>query len=276
MESLSQSSRVSQAFAQAKAEGRSLLIGYLPAGFPTGEQSIELMIAMIDHGVDLVEVGLPYSDPLMDGPVIQEAVDLALNGGATTDTVIEVVKAVSDHGGTAVVMSYWNPIERYGVDKFANELMKNGGSGLITPDLTIEEAGPWIAAATEHHIDPIFLVAPSSTDARIAAIAAHTRGFIYAASIMGVTGAREQVSSMAPELVQRVRAQTDLPVAVGLGVSTGAQAADISRYADGVIVGSAFVRAAQSGGVEAVAELAAELAQGVRGNASQGLASQIK
>ncbi len=241
-----------------------MLIGYLPAGYPTIEKSIGLVLAMIDHGVDLIEVGLPYSDPLMDGPVIQDAVSVALSGGATTDSVLEVVGAITDHGGSSVVMSYWNPIERYGVTRFTENMVARGGSGLITPDLTIEEAGPWITAATEFHLDPIFLVAPSSTDSRISAIAQQTRGFIYAASTMGVTGTRDQVSSMAPQLVERVRQLTELPVAVGLGVSSGAQAAAISQYADGVIVGSAFVRAALAGGVAAVGELAAELAQGVR------------
>lgn len=219
---------------------------------------------MIDNGVDLVEVGLPYSDPLMDGPVIQDAVSVALEQGATTDSVLDVVQAVSAHGGLPVVMSYWNPIEQYGVDRFAQRLSECGGTGLITPDLTIEEAGPWLDAARQFGIDPIFLVAPSSSEARIGAVTANTQGFVYAASTMGVTGARDQVSSMAPELVSRVKGITQLPVAVGLGVSNAVQAAAISQYADGVIVGSAFVRAANSGGVEAVAELARDLAQGVR------------
>ena len=259
-------SRISAAFATAKSENRALLIGYLPAGFPSVETSIELMTTMIDNGVDLIEVGLPYSDPLMDGPVIQEAVNMALVGGATPESVLDVVKAVSDHGGLPVVMSYWNPIEQYGVDAFAEKLSRNGGGGVITPDLTIEEAGPWLMATTRNAIDPIFLVAPSSTDERIAAVTSLTGGFVYAASTMGVTGARDEVSSMAPALVERVRAHTDLPIAVGLGVSNGIQAAEIARYADGVIVGSAFVRAALAGGVGAVAELAADLARGVRGH----------
>lgn len=270
MTTTSHSSRISAAFSQAKSENRALLIGYLPAGFPTVDQSIELLTTMIDNGVDLVEVGLPYSDPLMDGPVIQDAVSSALAGGATTDSVLDVVHAVSASGALAVVMSYWNPIEQYGVERFAQRLSECGGSGLITPDLTIEEARPWVTAAEAWDIDPIFLVAPSSSDARISAVTAQTRGFVYAASTMGVTGARDQVSSMAPDLVGRVRELTSLPVAVGLGVSSGSQAAAISRYADGVIVGSAFVRAANAGGSAAVAELAHELAQGVRGAASEG------
>jgi tryptophan synthase alpha chain len=258
-----------QVFAETRAEGRAALIGYLPAGFPTPAESVRLITDMVAAGVDIVEVGLPYSDPLMDGPDIQAAVDTALRAGTTTDVVLETVEQVSAAGATAVVMSYWNPIERYGVERFASRLAQAGGHGVITPDLTPEEAGPWIAATSAHQLDRIFLVAPSSTDARITAVCSVTSGFLYAASTMGVTGARTQVSSAAPELVRRARGLTDLPIAVGLGVSTGEQAREVAGYADGVIVGSAFVRrilqapdhqAARSG----VSELAAELALGVR------------
>lgn len=255
---------ISEAFSQAKSEGRALLIGYLPAGFPTLAESIELVQAMCDGGVDLIEVGLPYSDPFMDGPVIQQAVDQALTNGATPESVLTVVKAVADRGIVPVVMSYWNPIEQFGVENFVRELQQAGGVGVITPDLTIEEGKPWIAAAAAHDVDPIFLVAPSSTNERITQICHETKGFVYAASTMGVTGARDQVSNMAPALVARVRECTDLPIAVGLGVSNGAQAAEIAKYADGVIVGSAFVKAANAGGAQAVVELAQELAKGVR------------
>lgn len=252
------------AFVQAKSEGRALLIGYLPAGFPTLADSIELVKAMCEGGVDLIEVGLPYSDPLMDGPVIQQAVDQALMNGATPESVLTVVSAVAELGVVPVVMTYWNPIEQFGVENFARELQQAGGVGVITPDLTIEEGKPWIAAALAHDVDPIFLVAPSSTNVRIDKICRQTKGFVYAASTMGITGARDQVSNMAPELVARVRQCTDLPIAVGLGVSNGVQAAEIATYADGVIVGSAFVKAANTGGARAVAELARELAKGVR------------
>jgi tryptophan synthase alpha chain len=255
---------IGSVFAQAKSENRALLIGYLPAGFPTLGESVALVEAMYDGGVDLIEVGLPYSDPLMDGPVIQQAVDQALSNGATPQSVLTVVKAVSELGVVPVVMSYWNPIEQFGIEAFAYELRQAGGAGVITPDLTIEEGQPWIAAAGSQELAPIFLVAPSSTNERISRIAQVTQGFVYAASTMGVTGARDRVSNMAPQLVARVRASTDLPIAVGLGVSNGAQAAEIAKYADGVIVGSAFVKAANAGGVAAVRELAMELAGGVR------------
>jgi tryptophan synthase alpha chain len=245
------------------AEGRSSLIGYLPAGFPTVEGSTSLLKAMVDGGCDLVEVGVPYSDPVMDGPTIQAAADQALANGFRLRHVFEVVEAVSAAGGKAVVMSYWNPIYHYGVDRFSRDLAAAGGLGIITPDLVPDEAAEWMAASQEHGLDRIFLVAPSSTEERIAMTAAASSGFLYATSVMGVTGARDVVSNAAPELVARVRAHTDLPIGVGLGVKSGAQAAELAAVADAVIVGSAFVTRAADG-ESGVAELAKELAEGVR------------
>ena len=245
------------------AEGRSSLIGYLPAGFPTVEGSKSLLKAMIDGGCDLVEVGVPYSDPVMDGPTIQAAADQALANGFRLRHVFEVVEAVSAAGGKAVVMSYWNPIYHYGVDKFARDLAAAGGLGIITPDLVPDEAAEWMEASQAHGLDRIFLVAPSSTEERIAMTAAASSGFLYATSVMGVTGARDVVGSAAPELVARVRAHTDLPIGVGLGVKSGAQAAELAGFADAVIVGSAFVTRSAEGD-SGVAGLAKELADGVR------------
>lgn len=260
---------LSEAFTAAAAENRAALVGYLPAGFPTPELSARLIHDMVEAGVDVVEVGLPYSDPLMDGPDIQAAVDMALRAGTTPDVVLDVVASVAPAGAATVVMSYWNPIERYGVERFATRLADAGGVGVITPDLTPEEAGPWIAATDAAGIDRVFLVAPSSTDVRIATVAGVTSGFLYAASIMGVTGARAQVSSAAPGLVARARQLTTLPIAVGLGVSTGEQAHDVAAYADGVIVGSALVRAILRASSDEqartdVRRLVEELAAGVR------------
>jgi tryptophan synthase alpha chain len=261
--------RLADAFARARSEDRAALIGYLPAGFPTAAESVALFRAMVDGGVDIVEVGLPYSDPLMDGPAIQAAVDIALTQGTTTDVVLDIVGQVAQTGAATLVMSYWNPIERYGVERFSERMAAAGGTGVITPDLTPEEAGPWIAATTAHGIDRVFLVAPSSTDARIATVCSVTSGFVYAASTMGVTGARTQVSSAAPLLVERTRRLTSLPISVGLGVSTGDQAHDLAAYADGVIVGSAFVKRIldapdHGAALDAVSELARELSAGVR------------
>lgn len=258
------SSRLAPLFDACRAERRAALIGYLPAGYPTVERSTELFAAMAKSGCDVVEVGVPYSDPVIDGPTIQAAADTALRAGVRLRDVFTVVESVVKAGGRAVVMTYWNPVHRYGVDGFARDLAAAGGLGVITPDLVPDEAEPWLAAADSHHLDRIFLVAPSSTEQRIASTAQATRGFLYAASTMGVTGARDAVSSAAPELVRRVRSHApDLPVGVGLGVRNGAQAAEVAGFADAVIVGSAFVTCAAES-TEAVRALATELATGVR------------
>jgi len=261
--------RLDDVFSTLRREGRAALIGYLPAGFPTVDGSIEAMTAMVEAGCDIIEVGLPYSDPTMDGPTIQQAADAALAAGITPPDVLRVVEAVAATGAAVLVMSYWNPVERYGVGRFVRDLTKAGGSGVITPDLIPDEADAWLAVAREADLSTVFLVAPSSTDARLAMTVDHCRGFVYAASTMGVTGARAQVGPAARTLVGRVRAVSDIPVAVGLGVSTGAQAAEVAAYADGVIVGSAFVRAlldaaTPAEGVQRLRALTSELADGVR------------
>lgn len=249
--------------AQAFSKGRPALIGYLPAGYPTVQGAKEAIVAMIDAGVDLVEVGLPYSDPVMDGPVIQRATETALANGVRTRDVLETVAAVADLGTPVVVMTYWNPVERYGVNAFARDLAAAGGAGLITPDLIPDEAGEWLAASDEHKLDRVFLVSPSSTDDRIAMTASHCRGFIYATAVMGVTGARDQTSLAAPQLVARVKMATELPVCVGLGVRSGDQAREVGKYADGVIVGSALVSALGEHGIAGVGRLTRELLSGL-------------
>jgi tryptophan synthase alpha chain len=255
--------RLDELFARTRAEGRAALVGYLPVGYPSYEESVAAMVAMVEGGVDMVEVGVPYTDPGMDGPVIQVAVDAALRAGSRVAHVFEAIRAVSEHA-PAVVMGYWNPIEKLTPKVFAQRLSEAGGSGAITPDLIPEEAAPWLEAAREHDLDPVFLVAPSSSDERLEVVGRTNRGFVYAASTMGVTGTRDVVSNRAEELVGRMREHTDLPIGVGLGVSNGAQAAEVARYADAVIVGSAFVRALGDGGVDAVRRLAGDLAEGVR------------
>jgi tryptophan synthase alpha chain len=232
---------------------------------------------MVEAGCDIIEIGLPYTDPLMDGPTIQDAVHRAIVGGIRVPDVFHTVEAVAETGVPTLVMTYWNPVDHYGVEAFARDLKSAGGAGLITPDLTPEEAGPWLAAADEHDLDRIFLVALSSTDERIAKITQVCRGFVYAASLMGVTGARSAVDSGASLLVERTRkviAQrgpdaAGLPIGLGLGVGTGDQAAEVAGFADGVIVGSAFIRRlldapSEEAGIASVRELAAELAEGVR------------
>jgi tryptophan synthase alpha chain len=258
-------SRLRPLFDTCRAERRAALIGYLPAGYPTVARSTELVAAMTDAGCDLIEVGVPYSDPVMDGPTIQVAAETALRAGVRLRDVFTVVESVAREGGRAVVMTYWNPVFRYGVDAFARDLAAAGGLGMITPDLVPDEAGAWLAAADEYDLDRIFLVAPSSTDARLASTACATRGFLYAASTMGVTGARDVVSAAASSLVARARTHApELPVGVGLGVRNGSQAAQVATFADAVIVGSAFVAAAQES-LDAVAALARDLAAGCAG-----------
>ncbi|MGH3457384.1 tryptophan synthase subunit alpha [Aeromicrobium sp.] len=261
-------SKLDELFERTRGEDRAALVGYLPAGFPDLKTSIAAIEAMVDGGVDLVEVGLPYSDPVMDGPVIQAAADRALAGGTRTTDVLDVVRASAATGAPTVVMTYWNPVERYGVDRFSGDLVAAGGAGLITPDLIPDEGQEWIDASNKHGLDRIFLVAPSSTDDRLAMTAEASSGFVYATSVMGVTGQREQSSSLAPTLVERLRNVTDKPVGVGLGVSNGSQAHEVAQYADAVIVGSALVRELQetddlASGIEAVRRLAGELRQGV-------------
>jgi tryptophan synthase alpha chain len=260
------SSQLAERIGAAKAEGRAALVAYLPVGYPDVDASIAAMVAAVEGGADVVEVGVPYSDPGMDGPVIQQAVDVAVRAGVGMPDVLRAVQAVAGAGAVPVVMSYWNPVERYGVERFARDLAAAGGAGAITPDLIPEEAQPWLAAAGDADLDRVFLVAPSSTDARLASTTAACRGFVYAASTMGVTGTRATVSDAAATLVARTRAVApDLAVCVGLGVSSAEQAAEVGAFADGVIVGSAYVRPLLDGrGADGVRALSVELAEGVR------------
>ncbi len=254
--------RLGPVFEACRRAERAALIGYLPTGYPDVPTSIEAMVAL--GGIcDIVEVGVPYSDPGMDGHVIAAATEAALQGGVRVRDTLAAVEAITAAGGNAVVMTYWNLVLHYGVDAFARDLAAAGGQGMITPDLIPDEAEDWMAASERHDLDRIFLVAPSSTPERLARTVEASRGFVYAASTMGVTGARDAVSSAAPDLVRRVREVSDIPVGVGLGVRSREQAAEIASYADGVIVGSALV-SALADGIGAVRTLTENLAAGVR------------
>ncbi len=258
-------SSLRSSFEAARSRNSALLVGYLPAGFPSVDGCIAAAVAMVEAGVDVIEIGLPYSDPVMDGPVIQEAVEHALQAGVRIADVFATVAAVAKTGAPTLVMTYWNPVERYGVERFAQDLAAAGGAGVITPDLTPEESGAWTTAAQTAGLETVFLVAPSSPEDRIDKVAEVTTGFIYAASTMGVTGARASVGVKAHELVDRIRARSTSPVAVGLGVSAPDQAREVAAYADGVIVGSAFIRLLidaedEAAGTQAVADLAGQLA----------------
>jgi len=261
---------LSATLAKAKAENRAALIAYLPAGFPTVDGAIAAVKEVVAGGADVVEVGLPHSDPVLDGPVIQTADDIALRGGVRIADVMRTVREAHEATGAPIlVMTYWNPIDRYGVERFTAELAEAGGAGCILPDLPVQESALWREHAERHGLATVFVVAPSSKDERLATITAAGSGFVYAASLMGVTGTRASVGEQAQNLVERTRATTSLPVCVGLGVSNAAQAAEVAGFADGVIVGSAFVKGMldapdEEAGLAAVRALASDLAEGVR------------
>ncbi|MBF1681014.1 MAG: tryptophan synthase subunit alpha [Rothia sp.] len=247
--------------AECEKQGRAALIGYLPVGFPTLDESIDAAIALGNNGADIIELGVPYSDPVMDGPVIQKATGVALENGFKLPQLFEAVRRITEAtDAVVVVMTYWNPVLAYGVKNFARDLAAAGGAGMITPDLVPDEASAWFEASDEYGLDRIFLAALSSSPERLATIAKASSGFVYAVSVMGVTGARTSVSEAARTLVADIKAAGASRACVGLGVSTRAHVEEIGEYADGVIVGTALVKALASGGVEAVAKLTRELA----------------
>jgi tryptophan synthase alpha chain len=228
------------------------LIGYFPAGYPTVAESVEACVAMCESGVDVLELGVPYSDPVMDGLVIQVATEQALANGFKLNQFFAMVKEITSRVDTPVlVMSYWNPIMQYGVERFAMDLKAAGGAGLITPDLIPDEATEWIALSEELELDRVFLATPSSSPERLAQVSRLSRGFIYAVSTMGITGAREDLDAKAKAVVEGVhKTATSVPVCVGIGISTAEQVAEVNSYADGAIVGSVFIKAYRDGGIE--------------------------
>jgi len=261
--------QLAERLAQLKSENRAAFIAYLPAGFPTVEKSKSAIEVLVKNGVDIVEIGFPYSDPIMDGPIIQEAADIALANGTGASEVLEILGFTTNLKVPAVVMTYWNPIEQYGISKFADAIKSANGSGVITPDLSLEEANPWIRESDRAGINNIFVAAPSSVPERLSQVASACSGFVYAASLMGVTGTRTSVSSSARDLVSRIRESVQTPVCVGLGVSTPEQAKEVASYADGVIVGSALIKVLLENsdfekGLEELATLTKSLAEGIR------------
>lgn len=262
-------SQISQTLDSVAGQNRAALIGYLPVGYPSVPESLEAMETLLDAGVDMVEIGVPYSDPVLDGPTIQIAVEAALRAGVRIADSLDAVRVLASHGSPPIVMSYANPLFQYGFERYAKDFAAAGGAGIITPDLTPDAAGPWPAAARGAGLDQIYLVAPSTTNERLALTVAATSGFVYAASLMGVTGERATVGEHAEALVARTRAAGAQHVCVGLGVSTGDQAHDVARYADGVIVGSALVRCLvdhdnKADRLAALRDKATELTEGVR------------
>lgn len=253
-------SKTAAAIEAARSQGRAAFIGYLPAGYPDKEASIAAAIELARNGADVIEIGVPYSDPVMDGPVIQQATTEVLARGFRLPEVFEIVAAVVEATDAAVlVMTYYNLIDRMGADEFARRLAEAGGAGAITPDLIPEEAQEWMAASEAHGLDRVFLTAPTSSPERVAQIVSASRGFVYGVSVMGVTGARSAVSDAAERVVAAAKHAGAERVCVGLGVSTRAHVEEIGRYADGVIVGTALVAALRDGGPQAVGQLTAEL-----------------
>lgn len=256
-------SRVEELIAERKAAGSGALVGYLPVGFPDLRTSIDAAVALVENGVDIIELGLPYSDPVMDGPVIQKATQAALADGFKLGHGFEAVAAITARVSAPILlMTYWNPVLQYGVDRFADDLVAAGGAGLITPDLVADEASDWLTASDRTGLDRVFLAAPSSTDVRLRQAVEKSRGFVYAVSTMGITGARADVDQAARALVTRLRDAGATSACVGVGISTGEQVREVLGYADGAIVGSALVSALADGGVPAVARAAAALAAG--------------
>ena len=258
-----QQSRVAEAIRAAGEERKGALIGYLPVGFPDLDTSVEAAIAMARSGADVLELGLPYSDPVMDGVVIQEATQAALAGGFRVRHVIEAVRRVSEAVDTPVlVMTYWNPVMQYGVERFARELAEAGGAGLITPDITPDAAAEWIEVSERFGLDRIFLAAPSSSDERLKLVVEAATGFVYTVSTMGITGERRELDAAARSLTARLREQGPVIACVGIGLSTAEQVSAALDYADGAIVGTAFVRALRDGGVTGLAEAVRTVAAG--------------
>jgi tryptophan synthase alpha chain len=233
-------------------KGESALIGYFPAGYPSVEASVEACVAMCESGIDILELGIPYSDPVMDGLVIQVATEEALTNGFKLSMFFDLLKEITSRVSTPVlVMSYWNPIMQYGVERFARDLKAAGGAGLITPDLIPDEAADWLNISDELELDRVFMATPSSSQARLDQVARLSRGFIYAVSTMGITGAREDLDAKARGVVSGVKSTaTRVPVCVGIGISTAEQVSEVNSYADGAIVGSVFIKAYRDGGVE--------------------------
>jgi len=238
-----------------RAAGRKLLVPYVTGGVEGWQEAIRAAVAA---GADAIEIGIPFSDPVMDGPVIQEASQLALEAGATPESILAAVPGL-DVQVPLAVMTYYNLAFRAGHERFARSLAAAGVAGCILPDLPLEEAGPWCEAADAAGVETILLAAPTAPDERLPRICARSRGFVYAVGLLGVTGERTALAASAITMARRLKAVTDLPVLVGVGVSNAAQAAEAVKVADGVIQGASVVRRLLDGGPDAVGAYVAEV-----------------
>ena len=234
--------RIADVFANLKQQGKKGLIPFITAGDPDLATTEQLLIALSKAGATLIELGVPFSDPMADGPVIQRASERALKHSFGVQDILDTAGRARKQIDTPIILfSYYNPLLQFGLQRLAQAVSEAGVDGVLVTDLTPEESGEFEATLREHDLDMIFLVAPTSTDERLRLVAEHASGFIYAVSRAGVTGTREKVSVEAEKLVNRVRQFSSLPVAVGFGISNAAQVADVHRYADAVVVGSAIV-----------------------------------
>lgn len=262
-------SRVAAAIDAAHAQGRGAFVGYLPLGYPDLRTSIDAAVTLAQSGADVLELGPPYSDPVMDGTVIQEATQEALARGFRMRDTFTAVREITRRVDVPVlVMTYWNPVMQYGVDRYADDLRGAGGAGLITPDITPDAAPEWIAASERTGLDRVFLAAPTSTDERLELIVRQSTGFVYTVSTMGITGERAELDAAARTLVARLREHGAAHACVGIGISNAAQVAGVLEYADGAIVGTALVRALREGGLDALARTARALAAGTSRSAN--------
>ncbi len=258
--------RLESRLRDARARGHKLLVPYVTGGLPGWERAVEACAAA---GADAIEVGIPFSDPVIDGPTIQEASGRALAAGATPQGIVGAMAAVETGGVPLVVMTYYHLVHRYGHERFARTLAEAGVAGAIVPDLPVEEVGPWARAADAAGVETVLLAAPTGSDERLARICARSRGWVYGVGLLGVTGERAELARSALAIAARLKALTDLPVLVGIGVSNAGQAAEVAAVADGVIVGSALVRRLlDGGGPEAAGAFVAELRAGLDGVAS--------
>jgi tryptophan synthase alpha chain len=258
--------RLTERFTALKERGEKALIVYVTVGDPSPERTVEIALALDRAGVDVIELGIPFSDPLADGPSIQSASFRALQNGVNVPRVLEAVRAIRKQSDIPLVLfTYYNPVFRYGVERFARDASESGADGGLLVDLTPEEAEEWLTAARAHSLDTIFLLAPTSTVERIGVVASLSTGFIYCVSRTGVTGTRDDVPPDVLEMVQRVRAQSSLPISVGFGISRPEHVRSVGAYADGVVVGSAMVNLiAEQGDSPGVVEAAQSFAESLK------------
>ena len=266
-ETVASTSRIADAFARMKADGRTAIMPFHTGGFPTLPLSRAIIRALVDAGADLVEIGVPFSDPLADGVAVQGTGQVALDNGTTPADCIQLVRDLRSDGVTVplLLMGYYNPILRYGIERWVTDCAAAGVDGFIVPDLPAEESNDLRAACQAHGLDLIFMVAPTSTDARLRTAAERGSGFIYCVSVTGVTGARSNLAANLADYIARIRAQTDLPLAVGFGISKPEHVASVGEIADGAIVGAALINALNEVDDEAKPARAAEFLTYLRG-----------